>query len=211
MRAGLSGGACLLTFIVWVWPVPHLEGPPFTRHMVIHMTLVAIIAPLIAGAVSGTSFDPSTRGWSWFRPLPLSALEAVVVWSFHAPALHHAARSTLVVFVLEQLSFLLVASCFWTAVLGGTSHERKQRALESITALLGTAMHMTLLGALLALSKRELYAQHVPGFVSPADRLFDQNLGGAVMIVMGGAIYLAGGIALTAEALRPPRADLPNR
>jgi hypothetical protein len=61
-------------------------------------------------------------------------------------------------------------------------------------------MHMTLLGALLALSPRPLY-RHVAAFggLSP---LQDQHLGGAIMLLVGGASYLLGGLWLTARLLR---------
>jgi putative membrane protein len=62
-------------------------------------------------------------------------------------------------------------------------------------------MHMTLLGALLALPPRALYvhAGHPAGALPPLD---DQHLGGAVMLVVGGVSYLAGGLALVAALLR---------
>jgi putative membrane protein len=68
-------------------------------------------------------------------------------------------------------------------------------------ALLLTFMHMTLLGALLALSSRALYAHD---HVGPA-ALDDQHLGGALMLLGGGA-YLVGGLWLTARLLRSSKA-----
>ena len=59
---------------------------------------------------------------------------------------------------------------------------------------------MTLLGALLALPPRALYAHHAEaGALAPLE---DQHLGGAIMLVAGGVAYLAGGLALTVEILR---------
>jgi putative membrane protein len=54
-------------------------------------------------------------------------------------------------------------------------------------------MHMTLLGALFALPPRPLYAH--------AGSLADQHLGGVIMLLVGGASYLAGGLWLTARVL----------
>ena len=61
-------------------------------------------------------------------------------------------------------------------------------------------MHMTLLGALLALTPRPLYA-HAGGSrgLTPLE---DQHLGGAIMLLVGGLSYLAGGLWLTAGLLR---------
>ena len=65
-------------------------------------------------------------------------------------------------------------------------------------ALLLTSMHMTLFGALLALTPRPLY-DHAGHFASPAP-LEDQHLGGAIMLLVGGLSYLAGGLWLTGAA-----------
>lgn len=61
-------------------------------------------------------------------------------------------------------------------------------------------MHMTLLVALLALTPRPLYL-HAGGF-SRLTPLEDQHLGGAIMLIVGGVSYLAGGLWLTAGLVR---------
>ena len=68
-----------------------------------------------------------------------------------------------------------------------------------VAALLLTAMHMTLLGALIALSPRPLY-QHAGGLAALTP-IEDQQLGGAIMLVIGGVAYLAGGLWLMVELL----------
>ena len=64
-----------------------------------------------------------------------------------------------------------------------------------------TSMHMTILGALLALASRPVYEHHT-GLASLSP-LQDQHLGGAVMILVGGIAYLSGGLVLTAGLLHP--------
>jgi putative membrane protein len=68
-------------------------------------------------------------------------------------------------------------------------------------------MHMTLLGALLALAPRSLYG-HVHHFPWGLTQVEDQNLGGVVMLALGGAVYLLGGLVLMARLLNaaPERA-----
>ena len=60
-------------------------------------------------------------------------------------------------------------------------------------------MHMTLLGALFALTPRALYAAH---HGAGAAALADQHLGGVIMLLVGGGSYMAGGLWLTARMLR---------
>jgi putative membrane protein len=133
-------------------------------------------------------------------PIPLSLVELVIVWVWHAPALHEAARNAYFGLVLEQGSFLIAGLLVWLSAFGGDPAQRVQRAGAGVTALLLTSMHMTLLGALLALTPRPLYA-HVTGD-SPLTPLEDQHLGGAIMLFVGGVAYLAGGLWLTAVLVR---------
>jgi putative membrane protein len=143
-----------------------------------------------------------------FPPIPISVLELLVVWAWHAPALHRAARHTTTGLALEQGSFLLCGLLIWLAAFGGGAAVRHERAGAGLTALLLTSMHMTLLGALLALTPRPLY-DHAPAhmMLSPLE---DQHLGGAIMLIVGGVSYLAGGLWLTAGLVRrvAPRTEL---
>lgn len=184
----------------WLGPLPRLAEHAFFAHMTMHMAVVAVAAPFLALAVAGTSVDP-VRNWSaLFPPIPLSVVELVVVWAFHAPALHHAARHGIGGLVLEQGAFLLCGLLVWLSAFGGTPQQRRDRAGAGVIALLLTSMHMTLLGALLALTPRPLYAHG--GHLQSLTSLEDQHLGGAIMLIVGGVSYLAGGLWLTAGLVR---------
>jgi putative membrane protein len=169
--------------------------PSFTAHMIMHMSVVAVAAPLLALAITDTRFDPSSLLPFIFAPLPASLWELVAVWGWHAPALHEFARGSATGIMLEQASFLAVGLVLWISCLG-------QRGISAagVLGLLFTSMHMTLLGVLLALAPRPLYehAHHGAGGLSPVD---DQNLGGVVMLAVGGAVYLIGGLILMARLL----------
>jgi putative membrane protein len=125
-------------------------------------------------------------------------VELVVVWLWHAPALHHLARHDGAVRALEQGSFLASGLLLWLAVLGGDAATRDARTGSGILALLLTSMHMTLLGALLALPPRALYHHGVES----AAALADQHWGGAVMLTVGSSVYLAAALWLSARLLR---------
>jgi putative membrane protein len=145
-------------------------------------------------------FDPARRFPALFAPIPASIVELVVVWAWHAPALHHAARHSAVGLVTEQGMFLASGLLVWIAALGGRARRSLARRGAGLVALLLTSMHMTLLGALLALAQRPLYA-HAGDFAGLTP-LEDQHLGGAIMLLVGGVSYLAGGLWLTVELLR---------
>lgn len=171
----------------WLSPLPGLLPGAFSAHMTVHMAVVAVAAPLLAVGLEPVFRLPRALA----APIPVSFAELAVVWAWHAPALHHFARHTKVGYVLEQGAFFAFSFWLWRASL--------QSKGAGIAGLLLTSMHMTLLGALLALATRPLYAHHGAG------ALDDQELGGAIMLVGGGVAYLAGGLALTAQLLSAPR------
>jgi putative membrane protein len=186
--------------MTWLGPLPDLARNSFAAHMTVHMAVVAIAAPLLSIAIAGTPADPTRAVPRLFAPIPASIGELLVVWAWHAPAWHHAARSQAWVLVLEQLSFLTAGLWLWLAACGGDRDQRSVRRGAGIVALVFTSMHMTLLGALFALAKRPLFV-HAPD--APAiSALADQQLGGVIMLLVGGASYLAGGLWLTAVILR---------
>jgi putative membrane protein len=196
-RAVLLGVAALV--LAWAWfgdAPPRLEGS-FSAHMTRHMGVVAIAAPLLALGISGTALDPVLRRPAIFAPIPASLVELVAVWVWHAPALHELARESTFALALEQGSFLASGCFVWMSACGGAEGERNRGAL-GVVALLLTSMHMTLLGALLALSPRALYS---PATCAAATTLADQHLGGAIMLLVGGVSYLVGGLALTSGIL----------
>ena len=198
-RRILLAGGLLTLGLLWLGPLPELAARRFSAHMTLHMGVVAVAAPLLALAVAGGRFDPARWRPVWFAAIPASMLELAVVWSWHAPVLHRFARSTAAGLVAEQGSFLVSGLLVWIAAFGGDCDRGGHRAGAGVVALLLTSMHMTLLGALIALAPRSLYAGvHAAHGVTG---LAEQELGGAIMLLVGGASYLAGGLALSATLL----------
>jgi putative membrane protein len=197
--AVFSAGLGALAFL-WLGPLPELATGSFSAHMTLHMGVVAVAAPAIALGTAGRRWDPVRGAPRLFAPLAWSVLELLVVWAWHAPALHHAARSSAGVLWIEQASFLLSGLFLWLSAFGGGERERGARSASGVVALLLTSMHMTLLGALLALPPRALYLHDAA--TSSLSALDEQHLGGAIMLAVGGVVYLAGGLTLSLELLK---------
>ena len=204
MRRVLLACGLLILAAVWLGPLPQLARQAFFAHMLMHMGVVAVAAPLLALGIAGGRLDPARKAPRLFAPVQASVIELVVVWAWHAPALHHAARHDTGMLILEQGMFFSAGIFVWLSALGGDALNRSSRSAAGVLALLLTAMHMTLLGALLALTPRPLYA-HMDGFSALA-AIDDQHLGGAIMLLIGGISYLLGGLYLTARLLRAPLA-----
>jgi putative membrane protein len=178
----------------WLGPLPQMAQQAFFAHMTMHMGIVAVAAPLVALGIAGTQFDPVPKAPALISPIPASLLELVVVWAWHAPDLHHAARHHTSVLIAEQGMFLLTGLLLWLSAFGGEDRDSASRRASGVVGLLLTSMHMTLLGALLTLTSRPLYV-HSAGF-SSFTHLDDQHLGGSIMLIVGGISYLAGSLWL---------------
>jgi putative membrane protein len=187
---------------VWLGPLPRLAGQAFFAHMLMHMGVVAVAAPFLALGVAGGRWDLARKAPRLFAPIQASVVELVVVWAWHAPELHQTARHATPMLILEQGMFLAAGVFVWLSAFGGDPSGRANRRAAGVLALLLTAMHMTLLGALLALSPRPLYI-HMQGY-GELTALDDQHLGGAIMLLIGGIAYLLGGLWLTFRLLHDP-------
>lgn len=171
-----------LALLAALWSVP--MAPGFTAHMLRHMALVALVPPLIVIGL------PALRGFA-MPALAAALVEFAVVWGWHLPVFHEAAQVDPVWFAAEQGSFLLAGLAVWGAVL------RPGAELAGAGGLLLTSMHMTLLGALLILAARPLYGAICYG----GDALWDQQMGGMVMLGIGMPVYLVAGLLRVRQVL----------
>lgn len=172
---------------------PFDEGASFSTafHMAQHMLLMVVVAPLAVLARPlpqwRALFGPLADG-VW-RPLvrlgrhpgACALLHAAAIWIWHAPAPYMAALFDNWLHVLEHASFLFTGWLFWWSVLRAGRRETPAAAM----ALLFTATHTGLLGALLTFADRPLYW-------SESRELWDQQLAGLLMWVPGGMVYLLG-------------------
>jgi putative membrane protein len=201
----LTIGGCFLS-LLWFGLLPFSGRTSFAVHMIVHMGVVAVAAPLIAIGLSGTRFDFTARR-AWLTPLLASIIELVAVWGWHAPAMRALSESSIFLAAAEQAVFLSAGLTLWLSCLGGRQPGLEQRQLSGTAGLLFTSMHMTLLGALLALSSRPLYGEgEVSCFGVVLSAAADQQAGGVVMLLVGAVVYLAGGLALLASTLNAPQA-----
>src|SRR5690606_24346376 len=158
------------------------------------------------------ALDPAVRWPRLVAPLTMSVVELVIVWGWHAPAARALAAGSPLGLAVEQASFAAVGIGLWSACYGTPDAPTSMRRAVAILALLWTTMHMTLLGALITLAPRPLFPAHahgdLPWGLSP---LADQQLGGVIMLLVGGGAYLAGGLALLAGLLRERRTEAAAR
>lgn len=198
----LTAGLLLLGWL-WFGPLPEMARRAFSPHMMLHLALTIVVAPLLVIGLRRLRLrQDALPGRPMLAALGASAFEFVVVWGWHAPALHEAAAARSEIFVIQQISFLLAGMAVWSLSLA--SHGR-QNLVIGAAAMLFTAMHMAMLGVLLVLAPSLLYAPQFCLGVFGLDPLADQQLGGGLMALFGASAYAAGGawLALGASEAGP--------
>jgi putative membrane protein len=188
-RAGWA--AIALMALIFVSPLCALSSALFAARVLHHVLLIAAVAPLLALAF------PLRRLGS--PPLALLvALNAAVLWLWHAPGPYAWGLASVPAYWLMQLTLLASAWLLWRAVLAPVTP-----AGAALIALATTVGQMGLLGALIVFAPRPLYWVH---FESTAawgfSPLADQQLAGLLMWVPAMLPYLAVGLRLAWSGLR---------
>ncbi|NUO37200.1 MAG: cytochrome c oxidase assembly protein [Gemmatimonadaceae bacterium] len=221
VRSFAAAIAALL--IALVSPLDALAGSLFSAHMVQHLLLMMVAAPLLVLGDPMTAMlwalPPRGRrgvGLWWRRRRTLRAvwraiaspggawiLHVVALWIWHVPALYDRAVADGAVHVLEHLAFLGTALLFWWVPF--KAHGRRVGGGTALIYLFGAVLQGTILGALLALARLPLYTAHFGTTrawgLTPLE---DQQLAGLLMWVPAGFVYLAALVPLALRVLRQP-------
>src|SRR3954471_4258872 len=192
----------------------------FSVHMAQHEILMLVAAPLLVlGQTLIVTLKGLPAGWaravtSWmktgpFRHLakvicnPFSAwlLHGIILWVRHLPVLFQPTIENEWVHALQHLSFFLSAVLFWWAVIHGP--RKRMEYGMAVLYMFTTALHSGALGALLTFTRNLWYPVYSGSTrqwgLSPLE---DQELGGLIMWVPAGIVYIAAGLALFAAWLR---------
>jgi cytochrome c oxidase assembly factor CtaG/cytochrome c2 len=220
---GVRGWEAACFAFGWISLAAALQSPMavlaellFSVHMTQHEVLMLVAAPLIvlgrpltailwalpAGSRRGASLWTRRRAWSvaWRAvtgPLTVFLLHGAALWIWHLPSLYQAALGNPWIHAVQHLSFVLTSALFWWALL----HGRYGRAGYGVGVfyVFATAIHTGALGALLTFAPRVLYpvytarAGHLHGRVNPLE---DQQLGGLLMWVPFGVVFVVAGLAM---------------
>lgn len=215
--AFVSGWLALLLAIdspIEVW-----NAALFSMHMVQHELLMAVAAPLLVvgrplatwrralpiRARRGLGRTLGKRSLLAARrtlalPAPAWLLNAAALWIWHVPPLFEAALAHPWIHALQHTSFFLSALIYWWTVFGPRArHDRSGQAMVSVFT---TMIHTGALGALLTFTPTLWYPSYAPTCAAlGVDPLRDQELGGLVMWVPGGFVYLIAAMCVAARWL----------
>ena len=209
--AGLAVGAIAL-----LSPLHHLGQQLFTAHMIQHEVLMLIAAPLIiAGRPNIVAAWLLPRSWSTLgarfgrsaawrivaSPAGAWGIHAVVLWGWHYPGAFEATLRSDLWHGLQHFSFMATALLFWWSVAPWRPgiHRRGTQLLS----IFSTLMHTGFLGVLLTFASRPWYPAYggrpLAYGLTPLE---DQQLGGLIMWVPAGLVYVAAGLWLMWRWLR---------
>jgi putative membrane protein len=194
-------------------PIDGYASISFAIHMVQHMLLTVVAAPLL---MLGAPIRPLLRGLpAWVRaaivrplarahavrtfvhllrqPLIAAALYVGGLYAWHLPNLYDAALLDARVHLIEHAWFFLSALIFWSVVIDPEPFRATlgYGARLPYLLVLGAAQN-TVLGGILSFSSRLLYTAYIgSGTIFDMDRVTDQRVGGAIMWVVGDFVFLA--------------------
>lgn len=213
-------GGWLALFVALVSPLHAWGSVLFSAHMTQHEVLMLVAAPLLVLSRPLVTFlwafplEWSRRignigkiGWvsrAWqVLTIPLVAwlVHAVALWIWHVPVLFEAVLHNEWVHMLQHLSFLCSALLFWWALLYGPKGALGYGA--AVLCLFTTSIHSGALGALLTIAGSVWYPSYI-GLTGAwgLTPLEDQQLGGLIMWIPAGLVYVIAGLALFAGWLR---------
>lgn len=213
MGRGVSGwqvaafaGALTALVIALLSPLDALAGALFSAHMLQHLLLVLVAAPLLVVSAPGyvmlwafpigvrRALAPAgltlQRAWrAVSRPAVAWVLFVITIWLWHLPALYDAALGSEPLHALEHLCFLATAWLFWWQLLHPLGRRNLSRG-ASVLYVFTASIQGSALGALLTFAPSPLYPAYAVTQLSPLTPLQDQQLAGLLMWVPGGLLYL---------------------
>ena len=208
----LSGWAVLTLSLVS--PLHETGERSFTMHMIEHELIMLVATLLLASSSAGGILAwglprPLRRslGGSWKSPLQslwkrltepvtATAIQAVVMWAWHAPILFDRALESSGWHIAQHACFFLSSLLFWWAML----HPRARSGGYGVSAacLFATSLIGGALGALMSFSASPWYADYAAMGMTGIglDPVDDQRLAGLIMWIPGGLVHGAAALAM---------------
>jgi putative membrane protein len=223
--AGSVTGLAVLA-VALLPPLDTAAAALFSAHMVQHLLLVVVAAPLLAlGRPMPTTLAALSprarravsrlrRSTAWQRlssvsdsPLTAWSLHVGALWAWHVPALYDAALRMPWLHALEHACLFGTALMFWGIVAGPRGRHRLGVG-GGLLYLFSAAMQCGMLGALIALAETPWYDAHAGTTAAwGLSSLEDQELAGLIMWIPASATYLVAILAMVTGWLAGAGAD----
>ena len=203
--------------------VGHYDSTLFSDHMIQHVLLMMLAAPLLT---LGTPITVALRAASprvrsrWLlpalhsraigvlsHPLVGFVLFAGALWVSHFSAIYELSLENNLVHYLEHAVFLFVALLFWWPMVGRDPSRWRLPYPVRLAVMLLQMVQGAFLGVAILEASAPLYAHYAGlhlGYITP---LADQQAAGAIMWVGGGAGFLLWSGLILADWMRAEEAE----
>jgi cytochrome c oxidase assembly factor CtaG len=222
-------GGWFALFVALVSPLHPWGSVLFSAHMTQHEILMLVAAPLLVLGRPLIAFlwampmswarglgNAAKAGWwqSVWRaitnPFVAWAVHAAALWVWHIPALFQATLRSEWVHTAQHMSFLFSALLFWWAIVHARQGLMGYGA--GVLYMFTTMLHSGLLGALITFAGTTWYPAYTGLTTSwGLTPLEDQQLGGLIMWIPAGLVYIVAGLALFAGWLKESDAQIERR
>ena len=200
-QVGAFSAGMLVMVLALVSPIDALSDELGWMHMIQHMLLMNVAAPLLVLGSPGLAFlwmlplrqrrwlggfkKRSQPGRALFymlwQPLMLWALFALTLWVWHLPSLYERALRHELFHDFQHITFLVAACLFWRLLLDPVSRLRLSR-IVAVLYLFFTSLHATLLGVFMALAPGVWYRTYESRTIFwDLSALQDQQIAGLIM------------------------------
>ncbi len=202
-RAQLSAfiAGIVVLAVALLSPLEYAASVLFSAHMVQHMLLAYVAAPLLAWSVAGLGFlwalpaqkrVQLSRVWlgnrllrravAWLTaPFTVLTLFTLSFWLWHAPVMYEAALRSPALHALEHFTMFASAFLFWWLILQPTGRRRLSRG-AGVLFVLAAMLQGLVLASLLAFASSPLYPVYaLSAQALGVSALQDQQLAGMIM------------------------------
>jgi len=204
VRPGLFLAGWAVLTLTLTSPLHEAGERSFTMHMIEHELIMLVAALLLAAsggggllawglprplrlALAGRWKSPLQSLWKRLtEPVTATAVQAVVMWAWHAPILFDRALDSFGWHIAQHFCFFASALLFWWAMLHPRHGFGVSAACLFMTSLIGGA-----LGALMSFSASPWYADYAAMGMTGIglDPVDDQRLAGLIMWIPGGLVH----------------------
>jgi putative membrane protein len=201
LKAASFFGGLAVMFVALTGPVHDLSDYYlFSAHMVQHMLLVFAVPPLLLHGTPGWMLRPLLRdarllrlGRSLTRPIGAFAVFNVILVAWHLPPLYNLAMEQHPVHIVEHLMIMAASVILWWPVLSPLPELPRAAYPIQLLYLFVVGLPMVMVAIFITMADSVLYP-----YYAAAPRVWerltphaDQHLGGLIMWIPGGLMFLA--------------------
>ena len=209
----------LTLILALVSPLDSLGEYLFSAHMIQRELLMLVAGPLLVMSRPGSAMVHGSKsisiailrrlagkrsnvlrlGHGLLSPLSAWIIHFIGLWLWHLPALFNASLTNNWLHSLQHICFLAISLIFWYSIFR-TSEEK---SMQSVVSLFTTAIHASILGALLTFSPVIWYQEYESRTQAwGLTPLQDQQLGGLIMWMPAGVVFVAIALVQLAQYLQ---------